>query len=112
MAEGNTVKAGLPWTELYDPKQGRKLREIPYTGQCPTCEQWDGHRLDCDEVDLEQLYLIVKRSQKAEERARTRAARYWDMLQQYQGKLATLKHENNKLRKANKHLTAERSEQP
>jgi hypothetical protein len=92
------------WTELYDPKVGRKLRQIPFQYKCDKCGEWNGHKLDCDAVDMEQLYRIAKQAQKAEEHARERADRYWQMLQQYQGKLATLKHENNKLRKANEKL--------
>jgi len=70
------------WTELYDPKEGRKLRQIPH-----------------ENVDIEQLYRIARSAQNAEKHARERADRYWKMLQQYQGKLAVLKHENNQLRK-------------
>lgn len=95
------------WTELHDPKKGRKLREIPFLGKCPKCEMWNGHALDCDEVDLDQLYRIAKTAQESEARSRERADRYWKMLQQYQGKLATLRHENNKLRKANEQLRRE-----
>lgn len=97
------------WTELYDPKDGRKLREIPMGGTCKKCGKWNGHRLDCEEVDTEQLYRIAKQAQAAEEHARKLADRYWRMLQQYQGKLATLKHENNKLRKANEKLRSEKA---
>jgi hypothetical protein len=92
------------WTELYDPKDGRKLREIPMGGTCKKCGKWNGHRLDCEEVDTEQLYRIAKQAQAAEEHARKLADRYWRILQQYQGKLATLKHESNKLRKNNERL--------
>jgi len=56
------------------------------------------------------LYRIAKTAQDAEELARKRADRYWKMLQQYQGKLAILKHENNKLRKAHEKLEAMRNE--
>ena len=94
------------WTELYDPKEGRKLREIPMQSKCQECEQLGGHRLDCSSASKEQLYRIAKTAQDAEAQARKRADRYWKMLQQYQGKLATLKHENNKLRKANERLMA------
>ena len=94
------------WTELYDPKEGRKLREIPMQSKCQECEQLGGHRLDCSSASKEQLYRIAKTAQRREAQARKRADRYWKMLQQYQGKLATLKHENNKLRKANERLMA------
>ena len=95
------------WTELYDPKEGRKLREIPMQfGKCQECQQFNGHRLDCSSATKEHLYRIAKTAQDAEELARKRADRYWKMLQQYQGKLAILKHENNKLRKANERLNA------
>lgn len=97
------------YTELYDPKVGRKLRQIPFGGKCNKCGEWHGHKIDCDEVDTEQLYRIAKSAQHSEEHARERADRYWKMLQQYQGKLATLKHENNTLRKANERLRAEKS---
>jgi len=94
------------WTELYDPKEGRKLREIPIQFKCNECEQLSGHRIDCSSATKEQLYRIAKTAQDAESLARKRADRYWQMLQQYQGKLAVLKHENNKLRKANERLIA------
>lgn len=97
------------FTELYDPKVGRKLRQIPFGVKCEKCGEWSGHALDCDEVDMEQLYRIAKTAQAAEENARKRADRYWKMLLQYQGKLATLKHENNKLRKANEKLRSDKS---
>ena len=97
------------FTELYDPKVGRKLRQIPFGGKCSNCGEWSGHKLDCDKVDVEQLYRIAKTAQSAEEQARERADRYWKMLQQYQGKLATLRHENNQLRKANERLRASKS---
>ena len=94
------------WVELYDPKEGRKLREIPMQSKCQECEQFNGHRIDCSSATKEQLYRIAKTAQDAEAQARKRADRYWQMLQQYQGKLATLKHENSKLRKANERLNA------
>lgn len=94
------------WVELYDPKEGRKLREIPMQFKCLECGGLSGHRLDCSSATKEQLYRIVKNAQAAEEQARKRADRYWQMLQQYQGKLAVLRHENNKLRKANERLNA------
>ena len=89
------------WTELYDPKNGRQFRQIPYYGLCKICNGRNGHHLDCPEVTLESLGKLVKVAQAAEEHARQRADRYWKMIQQYQGKLAVLRHENNKLRKAN-----------
>lgn len=92
------------WTELYDPKVGRRLREIPYLGKCSECGESNGHKVDCGSVDIEQLFRIAKTAQQAEQSARLKAHRYWEMLQQYQGKLATLRHENNILRKANEKL--------
>ena len=94
------------WVELHDPKEGRKRREIPMQFKCQECGQLGGHRLDCSSATKEQLYRIAKTAQDAEELARKRADRYWQMLQQYQGKLAVLRHENNKLRKANERLNA------
>jgi hypothetical protein len=94
------------WTELYDPKVGRKLREIPLIGTCGKCGEWNGHKLDCEEVDTHQLYRIAKAAQKSEEYYRERADRFWRMIQQYQGKIAVLKHENNKLRRANERAKA------
>lgn len=38
---------------------------------------------------------------------RDRANKYWKFIQQYQGKVAVLRHENNKLRKANEKMRDE-----
>ena len=93
-----------PWTELYDPKKGRRLREIPYYGGSKVCKGARGHALDCPEITLESMASVIQRSQVAEEHTRTRADRYWNMVKEYQGKVAILKHENNTLRKANEQL--------
>ena len=95
------------WTELYDPKKGRKFRQIPYVGRCDECAAPNGHCLDCPKLTMESLGKLVKMSQAAEEHARERADRYWQMLLEYQGKVAILKHENNQLRKANVRLRSE-----
>lgn len=98
-----SVKASW-WNTIYDPKEGRPLREIPHTGTCKQCGMWDGHRLDCPTVDIEQLAKMVQYARKQEENAKERAKRYWDQLQRAIGKVAILKHENNKLRKKNERL--------
>ena len=92
------------WNTIYDPKEGRPLRDIPHTGTCKECGKWDGHRLDCSKVDIEQLAKMVLRSQKQEELAKERSKRHWEQLQRAIGKVAVLKHENNKLRKENERL--------
>jgi len=94
------------WTELYDPKEGRPLRDIPELGMCPKCKKYDGHCLDCPEVTIEQMARIVINSQKQEEYAKTRSKRYWEQLQRAIGKVAVLRHENNKLRAANEKMKA------
>lgn len=92
------------WNQLHDPKEGRPIRDIPYTGKCGQCGEWDGHKLDCPAVDLEQLARMVKRAQKKEEEASKQAKRYWEQLQRAIGRVAVLRHENNKLRAANEKL--------
>lgn len=92
------------WTELYDPKEGRPIRNIEYTGKCKECEQYNGHRLDCSFVNLEQLAKMVKFAQKQEEDAKKQSKRYWNQLQRAIGRVAVLRHENNKLRKENDRL--------
>lgn len=92
------------WNTIYDPKEGRPLRDIPYTGTCGDCGKCDGHRLDCPKVDSEALAKMLLRAQKQEALSKERAKRYWEKLQRAIGKVAVLKHENNKLRKENERL--------
>lgn len=95
------------WTELYDPKEGRKLRQVPWIGRCGECGALNGHHLDCSKVTMETLGALVKNSQAAEESAREKADRYWRQVVQATGKLAIIRHENNKLRRANEKLRRE-----
>ena len=97
----------IAWTELYDPKEGRAIRQIPFSGTCPKCRKWNGHALDCPEVDMEQLAKLVYYAQKQEENAKSVAKRYWEYLQRATGKVATLKLENQKLRQENQKLRQE-----
>jgi hypothetical protein len=98
------------WNQLHDPKEGRPIRDIPYTGTCKSCGKWDGHQLDCPEVSIEQLARMVKKAQHQEESAKKRSKRYWEQLQRAVGRVAMLRHENNKLRKANETLKARSQE--
>lgn len=103
MSKSETIKPTI-WSELHDPKEGRKLREIRFVGKCDECGEYDGHQLDCTSVTVESMVRLVLRAKRHEEEARKRADRNWNLLTKYQGKLAVLKHENNKLRAANKKL--------
>ena len=99
-----------PYTELHDPKDSKSKRWIASTGKCPDCGSWNGHALDCEKVNFKDLYELVKKSQRWEEHYRKLADRYWTMLCQRAGKVSILKHENNKLRKANDRLRKQLSE--
>lgn len=99
--------AGAWWNQIYDPKEGRPLRRIPPLGECKTCGQWNGHRLDCPEVTMEHLAKMVLHAQSSEESAKRTSKRYWEQLQRAIGKVAILRHENNKIRKANEKIRAD-----
>ncbi|MCA9324835.1 hypothetical protein KDA23_02065 [Candidatus Saccharibacteria bacterium] len=95
------------WNQLYDPKEGRAIRQIPCSGMCKHCGEYCGHKLDCPEVTLEHLAKMVRLSQAQEELSKRHAKRYYEQLQRAVGRVAVLRHENNKLRKANQKLRAE-----
>lgn len=88
------------WTELYSPKQERiaNRREGPF-GRCDECGQFRGRK-----VTREDLIRLAESAIEQEKWVRSRADRYWTALQTATGKLAMLRHENNKLRRANERL--------
>lgn len=92
------------WNQLYDPKDGRPIREIPFIPECKECGQWNGHRLDCSEVTMEHMAKMVTHAQKHQELAAKRVKRLGNQLQVAVGRVAVLRHENNKLRKRNERL--------
>lgn len=93
------------WTELYSPKQERiaNRREGPFF-RCVECGMRSGHSSDCSKVTRDDLIRLAESSIEQEKWVRSRADRYWTALQTATGKLAMLRHENNKLRRANERL--------
>lgn len=86
--------------EIYPPKQMRTTRPRMGSGKvCPECHRWAGHVATCPNVTTEMLIAQIERAAQAEEWARERARKYLDQLSLMHGKLALLKHENNKLRR-------------
>lgn len=98
------------YTEVYDAKtQNVKVRPKSAFKFCEECKRYQGHEATCSEVTVESIAVLLKNSRDAEQAARERAARWLEHLQRCTGKIALLKHENNKLRQANEKLRAERS---
>ncbi len=85
------------YNTIYDPKEGR----CPKVRVCPLCNRWDGHKLDCPGMTMEAMGREVEGLGKQNDLARGQKNRYWVQLQRAVGKVAVLKNENNKLRKAN-----------
>jgi len=104
------TKATEFYTELYDAKtENVRVRPTSAHGLCPECKRWSGHEVACSKVTLEDVANLLKQSRKNEQHARDRAANWLSQLQRLTGKLAILRHENNRLRKANEQLRAEKS---
>ena len=96
------------YTEIYDTKSHRiRCRDKGPYHLCPKCKGWQGHELECEDVTVDGIALLLANSRAAEEAAWERAARYHTTLQIMAGKVAILRHENNKLRKANDKLRKE-----
>ena len=85
------------------PKSSMKFRV------CEECKAWRGHEVTCSKVTVEAIAELLRQSRDSQEAMRAKAARWLEHLQRTTGKLAMLKHENNKLRKANEKLRASRS---
>jgi len=92
------------YTELYNVKKSNVEKSPKTGGYCKECRFWDGHNIDCSKVTLEDAVKLAIRNKKQEIFARERAANYLEQLQRLTGKLAILRHENNKLRKQNERL--------
>lgn len=95
-------------SEIYDAKTEnvRCRPKGPYV-YCEKCKSWQGHEVTCSEVSVESIAMLLAQSRHNEQQIRDKAARWLESLQRLTGKLAVLKHENNKLRKANERLLAE-----
>lgn len=95
----------LFWSEIYDSKQQRtEKRQKGAFRICDKCKEWQGHSIDCPEVTIESINNLLQRSRKNEEHAKEQAGRWLNQLKAAIGKIAILRHENNKLRAANKKL--------
>lgn len=92
------------WTEVYDSKDQRVSSRMRSYTFCDECRHHGGHTIECSKCDLEHLAVLLKRSQKSEEVARRRAAEWLAKVRELTGKLAMLRHENNKLRAENRKL--------
>lgn len=90
------------YSEIYDTKtQNVKVRPVHGVGHCDECGKFAGHKTTCSKVTFDDLIRLILQSQKTEEAMRKKAARWLEHLQRATGKIAILKHENNKLRKEN-----------
>jgi len=97
------------YTEIYDQKtQNVKIRPKANLGICDECKGWGGHKVTCSQVTIERVKRLLDTARKQEEVMRLKAARWLEHLQRATGKIAILKNENNKLRRANEKLTADR----
>lgn len=93
------------WTEIYDTKtQNASKRNKSAFLHCDECKAWQGHEITCSKVTIEHIALLLKHARKQEELAKERGAKWLAHLQRLTGKIAILKHENNKLRKANEFM--------
>jgi len=93
------------YTEIYDQKtQNVKIRPKSKLGICDECKGWSGHKVTCSKVTIERVKELLDTARKQEEAMRLKAARWLEHLQRTTGKIAILKHENNKLRWANEKL--------
>ena len=84
-----------------------KTQRVKLTGNshwCDLCQRYGGHKEDCTAQTKESLLASVKKAIEREKWARETATNYLRQLQNLHGKLSMIKHENNKLRKANEKL--------
>ncbi len=97
--------------EVYDEK-GQRYRygNRPEQFFCSTCGTFGGHRINCPDLTLTPAVAAFQIDQLRSELewARNRAATLLDKVRIMHGKVSTLKHENNKLRRANEVLRAKR----
>jgi len=93
------------YSEIYDAKtQNVRARPTSALRLCDECKAWQGHEITCSQVTIESIAKLLEHSRKSEQAMRDKAARWLEHLQRATGKIAILKHENNKLRKANDKL--------
>ena len=91
--------------ELYSPKENRiEHRAAAEYKYCTECKHYSGHDYTCSKCTNDDLIRIAVGARKAESHIRETAKKYWGLLQIFTGKVAVLRHENNKLRKANEKL--------
>jgi hypothetical protein len=91
---------------IYDEKHHR-VSDMPGVWRlCDECLVRGGHTITCSQCTPEWLAYLANHAQAQEARARKNAGEYLAALQQMHGKIALLRHENNKLRKANERLRA------
>ena len=86
-----------------------KERELQYPAGrlpkiCPECRESWSHGNGCSFKTYENYMADIKLLQDQIRRASEFGSKYYTQLQRTLGKLAQLKHENNKLRKANERL--------
>ena len=93
-------------TELHDPKLSRiSDREPAWCPECRRCLYGGyGHRPDCSKHSTGDLEYALDRLKKDIAWHSKKTASMWEQLQRMTGKLAILRHENNKLRAANEKL--------
>lgn len=100
----------LMQSEILDSKSQRiREREKGAYSWCKKCGAFRGHEIDCEDVDLVGLAIALKHARQQIDAAKKQASRYYEDLLKVTGKLAMVKHENNKLRAANKKLREEKS---
>lgn len=93
-----------PHGTIYDEKHLRIGTRPQSGGWCEECQCYGGHRTICSQCTPEWMAYLAAHAQEQEARARKNAGEYLAALQKLHGKIAMLRHENNKLRKANERL--------
>ena len=85
--------------EVYQTKVMRtKVQPFPVWRVCNECKARGGHEATCSQVSVESISALLEVSRRAEQKVRDQAARWLEALHGATGKIAILKHENNKLR--------------
>jgi hypothetical protein len=95
-----------PHGTIYDEKHYRIATRPQWGGWCEECKRHGGHTTICSQCTPEWMAYLATHAQDQEARARKYAAQCLSALKMMHGKVALLRHENNKLRKANERLRA------